>query len=282
MPILKILSRRQLSAIEHTLDYITREGSGVTKPLLHNLRSSTNDRDGIVNEFIANEAYRKITSNRIYCYHSILSLSDLDKEQANPKVMQAIAQKYLELRGDVLAVVVPHNDTDSPHLHILESATLYRESKSSGLRKQELHNLKMELELFVREHFPELGHSRVLHGQGRNYIQEPEFQLAKRKGTYEKEKLQTLIHEIYKTSSSKEQFLNRLLNHGYVHYERNLDGMPTGLIMESGRKYRFKTLGLSLERIMELENQQEQSKEQNLLEQLRDIRQNNISKTREK
>lgn len=281
MPILKILSRRQLSAIEHTLNYITREGSGVSKPLLHNLRSSMKDRDALVNEFIVNEAYRKITSNRIYCYHSILSLSDLDKKQATPKVMQAIAQKYLDLRGDILAVVVPHNNTDSPHLHILESATLYREGKSSGLRKQELHNLKMELEYFIQERFPELENSGVEHGKGKPYVKEPEIQLLNRKGTSEREQLQKLIQNAYSSANSKQQFLDILQDQGYLHYQRNSDGIPTGLLSESGRKYRFKTLGLSFEKIMELESKIEKQQEEKLLNQLKEIRQHKAIKNRE-
>ncbi len=282
MPVLKVLSRRKPSAIAHTLSYITREhDNGEVSPILHNLRSEADDHEAIAQEFLTNEAYRKVTSNRLYCFHTILSLGEGDKENTTPKTLQSIAQKFLELRGDILAYAVPHFDTDSHHIHILESATYYREDRSSSVRKNELQRIKTELEFFVEERFPELENSRVLHGAGKAYTKEAEYQLQKRTGTSERETLKKLVHHAFQKATSKHQFLDMLLDKGYVHYERNTDGVPTGVISESGRKYRFKTLGLLPENIMDLENQQEKTQEQNLLEQLKNIRQHNF-KTREK
>ena len=282
MPVLKMLSRQNLS-FGHTLDYITRDtAGGLSKPVLHNLRSPYTHKEGIVDEFLSNEAYHKVTSGRVYYYHSILSLGEGDKEHVTPEMMQEIAKKYLQLRGDIIAVAVPHFDTNSPHIHVLESGTRYRENKSSGLRKQELHQLKIEMEAFVKEQFPELEHSQVEHGKGKAYLREPEFQLQKRTGTSERKQLKTLVHEAYGTATSKQDFLDKLLDQGYIHYERNADGVPTGVISESGRKYRFTSLGLAPENIQLLINPQERSQEDQLLKQLRLIRQNTNPKNLER
>lgn len=283
MPIIKMLGRRQVSALTQTLAYISREaGNAEITPILHNLRSTPRDHEAIAHEFLTNEAYRKITSNRLYCFHTIISLADLDQEKATPEVLQEIANKYLELRGDILAYAIPHLDTASHHIHVLESGTRYRENKSSGLRKQELHNLKMELECFIEERFPQLEHSKVKHGKGKAYLKEAEYQLIKRKGTSEREQLQKLVQRAYSTAKSKQQFLDTLLDHGYTYYERNSDGIITGVLSESGRKYRFKTLGLSPDQIMALESIHEQQEEEQLLNQLQNIRQNKNPKNRER
>ncbi|MEQ9263143.1 MAG: hypothetical protein RLP14_08285 [Owenweeksia sp.] len=282
MPVLKMLSRRNLS-FGHTLDYISRDtAGGRSEPILHNLRSPYTDKKGIVDEFLNNEAYRKVTSGRVWYYHSILSLGEGDREQVTPEMMQAIAHKYLQLRGDIIAVALPHFDTNSPHIHVLESGTRYRENKSSGLRKKELHQLKVELEAFVKEQFPELEHSQVEHGKGKAYLKEPEYQLQKRTGTSERKYLKTLVHEAYTTATSKQDFLDKLLDHRYIHYERT-DGVLTGVISPTtNRKYRFKTLGIAPEQIIALETQKERSQEQQLLNQLQHIRQNTNPKNLER
>jgi hypothetical protein len=281
MPILKMLGRHTLSAFSQTLNYINQSQKQKGEPVLHNLRSSAENSMALVDEFLTNEAYRKVTSNRVYCYHSILSVSDLDQKAATPEVMEALIRKYFELRGDILAYAVAHYDTNTPHWHVLESGTYYRENKATGLRKVELQGLKLELEDFVKEHYPELEHSLVVHGKGREYTTEPEYQLGKRGEQSEREKLKQLVQEAYHTASSKQQFLETLQEHGYLHYERNSDGQPTGLISESGRKFRFKTLGLDPEKIKALEKDHERTREQELLNQIQSIRLKN-SKTLEK
>jgi len=253
-------------------------------PILHNLRSKANDHKVIAQEFLVNETYRKETANRLYCFHTILSLSDLDKEQATPEVLHAIAKKYLELRGDdILAYAMPHLDSEARHIHVLEGATRYRENRSSSLRKQELQQLKLDMEAFIKEQFPQLEHSEVIHGTGKTYTQEAEYQLQKRTGKESKrQQLTTLVHRAHSQANGKQQFLDILAEAGFLHYERNSDGTPTGVISESGRKYRFKTMGISPEQIMALETKKERTKEQALLKRLEKLRQNNPSINLEK
>lgn len=73
-------------------------------------------------------------------------MSEKDKSYCTSEVMTSITEKYFDLRGDVLGYAVAHFNTDSPHIHILESATRYRQNKSSSLRKSELADLKLEME----------------------------------------------------------------------------------------------------------------------------------------
>lgn len=272
MPILKMLSRQSPQAISQTLTYITRDADNEGLGWLKNLRSEMDDHDGLVEEILKSESYRKITSNRIYCYHTIISLSDKDALHVTPDTLEKITRKYLELRGEIQAVAIPHFDTDSRHVHILESGSLYRSGKSSGLRKESLTQLKQELEAFVQEQFPELEHSLVQHGQNQPYVQEQEFRLLQREGKSKKHELTELIQDLFHRAQSQEQFLAELANEGLVHYERRSDGLPTGIFTESGKKYRFSTLGVTEKQIQELKTIQEQSREQKLLDHLESLR----------
>lgn len=272
MPILKMLSRQSPQAIFQTLSYITRDAQNQGLGWLKNLRSDLTDHNGLVEEIINSEAYRKVTSNRVYCYHTILSMSDRDQAKVTPEILKKIAQKYLELRGEVQAVAVPHFDMDSRHIHVLESGSYYRNGKASGLRKEALTQLKQELEVFVQEQFPELEHSLVQHGQNKAYLQEQEFRLLQREGSSKKKVLAELVQNVFRNARSQEQFLAELANNGLIHYERRSDGIPTGVISETGKKYRFSTLGVSEQQIQDLRTIQEQSREQKLLDRLESLR----------
>ncbi|MBO6516843.1 MAG: hypothetical protein JJ975_09870 [Bacteroidia bacterium] len=280
MPIVKILSRHQLSSISYAVNYVLREGKNVTPegkvvaPIVHNLRSKPEDTKGIIQEIIDNEAWRKITTNRVYCFHEILSLSKAE-HSATPDKLRAIVKKYLELRGDTVSFAVLHFDKASYHAHIISGGTRYR-GRSAGLKKVELLELKNQLESFVQRQYPELSRSLVHHGQNKEYKTERDFQLI-RHGRSDKEKLRLQVRQWYNRSQSMRHFIDLINQAGFLHYERNHDGVLTGIVHpETGRKYRFKPLGLQPKEILQLETEQEVSREEKIKQQLMNIHQNRI------
>lgn len=278
MPLLKMLSRSRLYAFENTINYIHNESKmkmeeqGFT-PVLHNIRASVDEKDKIIDAFIENEAYRKITENRIYCFHTIISMSARDKSKCTPKIMNSIIDKYFELRGDILGYAVAHYNTHNPHIHFLESATRYRQNKSSSLRKSELEGLKLEMENYVTKEL-ELEYSSIEHGKGKSYIKEREENLIKHGGVSIKEQIKQQIIESLKQSRSLSEFKELLHDHQLIHYERKSDGVPTGVIANSGKKYRFTTLKIAIEDYLDLNHNKDLEKENQLLEKLKRIRVN--------
>ena len=279
--LVKLLSRHGLSAIEHSIRYILNESKTVSKdgelvqPILQNLRSAPNDLQGLSNELIDNESFRKVTSNRVFMFHEILSFGSGDKSKITPEMVQDIIQKYLQLRGDdLVCIAIAHFNTDSVHCHIVSGGTRYRDSTSSGLRKSDLLKIKQELEIYVQQNYPQLEHSHIQHGQGQQYISEKEYQAGKN-GLTKKEELRLLIEQILSASKSRTQFTEKLAKAGYLTYERNRDGMLSGIVSEQGQKHRFSTLGISLEQVQQLTTAQELSREQHLLRRLQDINQRN-------
>lgn len=277
MPVLKMLGRHSLSGLKNSLRYILRENTPdrddnlISPPLVHNIRAEVNDMNAVIEEFTTNEAYRIATSNRVYFYHSILSLSELDFENATPEVLEQITKHYLKLRGDVLAFSVAHYDSN-PHIHILESATFYRENKSSTLRKQEMHQLKVDLESYIQDQFPELKHSKVQHGKGMPYLSHKEQQannklLAKGK-TLNKEEVQDIVLYCFEQAQSQQHFIQMLNENKLLHYERNQDGVPTGVIdIATNRKYRFKRFGITQQEILKLAQREQELEDQRQREQ---------------
>lgn len=287
MPLLKMLSRSRLYAFENTLNYIhnehkTKMDEQESIPVLHNIRAKADDKEKIIDAFIENEAYRPITENRIYCFHTIISMSEKDRSKCTPKVMKQIMDKYFELRGDVLGYGLAHFNTDSPHIHILESATRYRKNKSSSLRKSELAELKVEMEDYVTK---ELGleHSFIEHGKGKAYLKEREENLIKHGGISIKEMVKRQVIESLKQAKSLSEFKELLHDHQLIHYERRSDGIPSGVISSSGKKYRFTTLGIEIEDYLDLNHNKDLEKENQLLDKLKKIRekkQQNLNRTR--
>lgn len=257
MPILKSLSRNSLSGLKNSLNYVNKIGVSsterfISKPIMHNLRSEATDLNSIIDEFHFNESFRKVTSNRVFFYHHILSLSEHDFENITDEMMERLIKKYFELKGDVIGYAVAHYDKNK-HWHIIESATKYRENKSATLRKAEMSKLKLNLEQFVYQEFPTLKHSLVMHNNEKKYIRDNEFQVLKRENTRKKE-ITEIVHYCFKQAKSREHFIELLGQNHLLHYERSKNGTPTGVIdPRTNHKFRFKGIGILPEQILSLE-----------------------------
>ena len=277
MPVFKIMSRKKLYSIENSIRYILRDGSRnynqtPIEPMVYNIRSDPSQIKDVVHEFMVNESYRKVTTDRVFCYHSIISLSVKDKSQCTPKMLQALMDHYIEQRGDILAYGAIHLNTDAPHIHIIESGTRYREDKSSRMCQAELTRIKLELERFVEIEL-KLEHSKVEHksGQYRTTERTSIDDLFQNRNLSKKE-IAKEVEDILYRSESKQDFIDALFEHGYTYYERSKNGIPTGIIDKKGRKHRFKTLNISPQTILDLEGEVLRTKETELLDKLQRIR----------
>ena len=135
----------------------------------------------------------------------------------------------------------------------------------------ELTQLKVEMETYVTK---ELGleYSSIEHGKGKAYFKEREENLIKHGGVSIKEMVKQDVITSLKQARSLSEFKELLHDHNLMHYERRQDGMPTGVISNTGKKYRFKTLDIQLEDYLDLNQNKDLEKEQKLLEKLKRIR----------
>jgi hypothetical protein len=173
--IIKTLSRKTNTStlvnyiFKNIFEYITDEKKLVASELFlvrHNVKSQT--ISGYIKEFEANEKLRiRKRKNSPCVYHTILSWHKEDAKYLDNAKLRIMAKEFVRLRGDKnLYVISKHLDREHVHLHCAISATNI-EGKSSRLSKNEFEQLKLKIDVFQKEKFPELSHSLPQHGKKR-------------------------------------------------------------------------------------------------------------------
>lgn len=267
--ILKSLTRR--SNTLQLVNYLFKQEKGERlQPVLkHNLRSCS--LNGWAKEIDANENLRiRKRKDNITLYHTILSFSNRDKEHINKSLLKDISKKYMELRGkDNIFLAASHNDRDHVHLHIIQSGTKYLTGESNRISKKEFHELKLALDAYQKEKYPELVHSLPEHGKSlRLQRTEKEHQLQTREGKLsQKQELLHIMETVYEKSKSLDHFLIQLKSEGYDPYYRG--GKLYGIEDTDGRHYRFKTLDYS-DKLDAIQKQAEMEEKE--LQELSDLR----------
>jgi hypothetical protein len=274
--ILKSLSRRSNSGqlINYVLRYITKEEktnapdnaqhSLIT--IRHNVRSRS--IKGYIREFQENESYR-IYKRRdsVRLFHTVLSFGAHDKEHIDHKILKDFARKFIELRGqNNLYIGAPHFDKDHTHLHLVVSGTQLN-GRSSRLSKQEFKHLKLSLEAYQREHYPELIHSIVEHDKHTQQTKENLFKIFKAERQTGKQAVLNSLELNHANSTSLETFLSNLTKDGHVPYYRN--GRLQGVIYEN-KKYRFSRLGFDDNRLTQFSSRR--TEDELSLEELQQLR----------
>jgi hypothetical protein len=222
----------------------------------HNVRSRS--LNGFVMEFKENEAYRLVKrKDSTIIHHTVLSFSNKDTKHITDKLLKDIAQKFIAERGvNNLYVGTKHEDKNHIHLHIAISGTQLN-GRSSRISKQQLHHIKLELDRYQREKYPELSHSLPQHGRAKNAKTKEKIREAvKQSRQTQKALLCKHLEEAYKDAKSIDQFLSALKSEGYEPYYRD-NGKLQGVIHE-GSKYRFSRLGYDELSLRTLERVQEE------------------------
>ena len=271
--ILKNLTRR--SNTGQLVNYLFKqEKDNKPKPVLkHNLRSRTTK--GWTKELDKNFELRlNRRKDNIRLHHTIISFSNKDKKQINTELLKDITKKYIELRGkDNLYLASSHHDKEHIHLHIVMSSTKLITGESNRISRQEFRELKLALDEYQKVKYPELVNSLPAHGKSQKLqLTDPEQKLQDREGKLsQKQVLLETVQTVYSRSKSLDNFLSELKSEGYNSYSRG--GKIYGVEDESGRHYRFKTLGFDLKKLKEIDRQaQEEARQLQELANLRDAK----------
>jgi len=253
--ILKNLTRR--SNTGQLVNYLFKqEKDNKPKPILkHNLRSRTTK--GWTKELDKNFDLRlNRRKDNIRLHHTIISFSNKDKKQINTELLKDITKKYIELRGkDNIYLASSHHDKEHIHLHIVMSSTKLITGESNRISRQEFRDLKLALDSFQKEKYPELINSLPAHGKSQKLqLTDPELKLQDREGKLsQKHTLLESVQTVFDRSKSLDNFLSELKSEGYMSYIRG--GKVYGIEDESGKHYRFKTLGIDLNKLEEKDQQ---------------------------
>lgn len=256
--ILKSLSRKsnQTQLINYVLRYTVKEKQSkqdketVTIILRHNLRSRA--IQGIIQEYKENESFRLYKrKNAAVLFHDIISFAPSEKHRVTDTLLKDMAKRYVELRGtNNLYLAVAHRDkTAHSHLHFVVSGSQLN-GRSSRVSKQQFRHIKIELETYQREKYPELIASRNEHTSSKAKSKEALMEHVTKNRQTHKQSIIKHLEQGYTKSTSHEDFIKHLASK-YEPYYRN--GNLQGVMVE-GRKYRLSRLGYDTEKLQELDH----------------------------
>lgn len=273
--ILKSLSRK--SGTAQLLQYLFQENKTPEsqKPLIitHNIRSKS--LDSWSTAFEENEQFRiHKRKDNIKVYHTVLSFSNKDKQHISNSKLTTIAQKYISLQGkDNLYVGTAHYDKDHIHLHLVMSGTKYLTGETNRKTKDDFHKLKLSMDAYQLENFPELTHSLPHHGKSIELLRKNHLPVIdSRNGRVsKKEMILREIETVYNQATSQESFFIELEKRGLTPYYRN--GKLTGITLPNSLKFRLTRLGFDSDKLSLLNTIPSSNKEvlleQSSLEKLR-------------
>lgn len=220
--ILKNLTRR--SNTGQLVNYLFKQEKD-NKPKLilkHNLRSRSTK--GWTKELDKNFELRlNRRKDSIRLHHTIISFSNKDKKQINQELLKDITKKYIELRGkDNIYLASSHHDKEHIHLHIVMSSTKLITGESNRISRQEFKDLKLALDQYQKERYPELLNSLPAHGKSQKLqLPDPELKLQDREGKLSQmQGLLETVETVYSRSKSLDNFLSELKSEGIKTYDR--------------------------------------------------------------
>lgn len=229
----------------HDKHRLSGQGRGFV--VAHNLKG--NRIDDWVRQLKENETHRKRRrKDSVIITHEMLSWHKDDVRNMTPQKMEAMTREYIRLRGSRgVYLAVPHFDRGHWHVHILVAGVEYKTGKAMRMSRKELADLKKNIQQYQVRQYPELSHSVVQHGRkAKSRVSEKEYQLkARTKKLTKREEVSQLVYSCYTQASSTEDFYARLKACKLPTYVRG--GRVYGVVSE-GKKYRFKTIGISLEK----------------------------------
>ncbi|QKJ32464.1 relaxase/mobilization nuclease domain-containing protein [Mucilaginibacter mali] len=273
MAIVKVLSRHSpsyASLAGYILRYIANDQkTGQVRVYTSNLRSDS--IAGYVSEFVENESFRRVDrSDAVRIYHEIVGFGDEDRKYLTEEVVDDLAREYMRLRGETGVMLgMAHYDQDHVHLHFCVSALHYRTGWSFGMSNAQMRELKERFQEYHRLKYPELASSLPEHGRGESYARPERWHALRREQVVEQ------VRQCYARAASQQDFLALLRDAGLHHYERNGDGVATGVEYQ-GQKFRFSRL---LEDGMQLADLPiERSEEDRALEAIRAVRERQIER----
>lgn len=255
--ILKSVGRSGSGAYANLANYIARDEAILkekNEPVLITWNLTGKTLKEMVAEFEANNKLRTAKKGNIKCTHDILSWSKESAPHLTVEIMKAIADKYIQLRGEHALYLggIHLEEGKHPHLHLMVSASAAFTGDSMRISKQRFKEIKIELAEYEKQ-FPGLEASFVDYSKSGTSKSDTDYQIERRTGSKSrKEEIKALLETSFGESVSKEDFYNRI-EESVGLYSRG--GEIKG-IDDNGCHYRLATLGYDAQRMEELENRQ--------------------------
>ena len=279
--IIKFKSRKNIYSAKQLVNYILTDKGRIKNPfeapiILQNINRL--DLKTMHKDFLENYKYLSKRKNGVAFYHTILAISKKDKEKVTKQILKDLMEKYIELRGlqNALIIAKSHNNQ---HIHLMISANNLRSKERLRMSHQQMKKLLNDFESYHKEKFPELENSiihtikkrqisRDITKENQNNRREKEYQLKLRIGDKKTQKelvadmVNDLMQKVGKFSEFTQQ-IQKTKDLKIYTYRGKIRGI---LYLE--RKYRFSTLQVPKEKILQLEKVQERLKQLSLIKEM--------------
>jgi hypothetical protein len=253
--IIKSLTLKRTEGIGNLVRYIFDDEKMYfdeeSKDLVYRYNLLKGDIQSYIQQFKANLQSIANNNKRVQLYHFILSFSPSSTPYLNTKKLRQLTRKFIGLynhSGAFLAVAQKHGDlAEHVHVHLLSTGISISSGKALRLTKQRFSEIQQELQIHIKNRYPELAASLVNYGQKEreeNHVEHTEYHLKKNNRVSKKLTFKEKLEKLVLKSSSKEEFETLLKDAQIKPYFRN--GKLVGYVdPQSNRKYRISTLQLS-------------------------------------
>jgi hypothetical protein len=273
--IVKSIGAKAPGSYGRLISYILRpeavllDKAGQPVTIRHNVFGSAKE---IEEQFKNNNSLRlNHRSNNNLLLHTILALSEKNKEDITPAMLEHLSREYIRLLDpDSLAFGAVHM-SGNPHAHILVSASNLL-GHSTRVSREEFQRIKQELQAIQMRDYPELSESVVEHGGGHMARSDREYQIQRAGRVSRKDELKEVIAASFELSHSREEFFSQLAEEGLNVYERG--GEVKG-VEDEQRNYRFQTFGIEM---AELDKREERLRELECREEDKELKKDDIQR----
>lgn len=246
--IIKSMSRKA-PTFGQLIGYIGRDADG-KEPFASNLYHAGNDTKLVEAQFLENYGLLPDRKNGNALYHEILALepqSHLSQVQVAERLTH-LAQVYCDYRAPGhLAWGMVHFDTKFPHVHLMISSNPVSSNKRRRLSKEQFAEAQRAMEVYAREHYPELNltpvYTRTIPVEALRKSR-AEQEMERRTGDPSRREV---VAAMVRDSLRRSTDLDRL---GLALQEKGLHLNQRGNYwtiedMQSSKRYRLRTLGLA-------------------------------------
>ncbi len=281
MAIIKFKTRKNIYSSKQLVRYILTDQGCIENPLeapilLQNINRL--DIDTMHKDFIENHKYLPKRKNGVAIDHIILAISKEDREHITKEMIQDMMHKFIKLGGFQNALVIAKSH-ENQHIHFMISRNELRSAKRLRMSQKEMKALLRDFENFHKEKYPELENSLV------HTIKPPQISrdIAKENRNHRREKEYQLRQRIGDNKTQKEvvaEMVNKLLNNvgNFTQLVSNIE-QTKGLeiysyrsqirgVLYQNKKWRFSTLAVPKEKILQLEIVQDRLKQLSLIREM--------------
>lgn len=235
--IIKTFSRTSPS-MQDIVHYIADPNKTQEQPLRVYRNVPSMDIENIIDTFEQNLTFQT-PQNKLTAYHDILSFHPSDVPLLSQDIIYELVQHYIMLRAPKsLWFGQLHTDQEHPHVHLLLSGNEYHARKASRISRPEFYQLRVDLEHYQQEHFPQLTHS-LIYTRMKTFDQERNQQV--------QSQLTAILHPMYEQAQTQTAFVKALEEIPQLQFQ------PPEKITWKEQTFHFKDLGIDLALFKQLE-----------------------------